>query len=207
MSVSVTYDPIFGSSTISDYLAFWATGFDTGGHGYTNTGGFNGGNGLLEGDQYAAIGSLGSDYAFVASSNASDGLHYVYDTFLHPSDNANHYLWGQLDNISLGEVLGGGWGSDFSLSNYVVTFSGLDLSAAFGAGRVGNEVHETIFGLMQGDTAPLESVLDDLFAAYGVSTDDSFDVVAAALAAGPLSMGSAETVGVPELADDLALAA
>lgn len=131
----------------------------------------------------------------------------MFNPALPASSNQNHYLYGQLDNISLGEVLGGGSGSDFSLSNYVVTFSGLDLSAAFGAGRVGNEVHETLYSLMQGNTAPLETVLDDLFAAYGVSTDDTFDVVAAALAAGPLSTSSAELIGVPELADDLALAA
>ena len=205
MSVSVTYDPIFGSSTIDDYLAFWTTGFATAGHGDSNTGGFS--NGTFSGDQYATHGANNSDYAFIADSDVSNGLNYVFDFTLPSGDNQNHYLYGQLDNVSLGEVLGGGSGSDFSLSNYVVTFSGLDLSAAFGAGRVGNEVHETIFGLMQGNTAPLESVLDDLFAAYGVSTDDTFDVVAAALAAGPLSTGSAETVGVPELADDLALAA
>lgn len=205
MSVSVTYDPIFGSSTIDDYLAFWTTGFSTAGHGESNTGGFS--NGVFGGDQYAITGANNSDYGFIADSDASNGLQYVFNPLLPAGDNQNHYLYGQLDNVSLGEVLGGGSGSDFSLSNYVVTFSGLDLSAAFGAGRVGNDVHETISGLMQGDTAPLESVLDDLFAAYGVSTDDSFDVVAAALAAGPLSTGSAETVGVPELADDLALAA
>ncbi|MGE8504989.1 MAG: heme acquisition protein HasA [Pseudomonas sp.] len=203
MSVSVTYDPIFGSSTIDDYLAFWSTGFATAGHGYSNTGGFS--NGTFSGDQYATHGANGSDYAFIADSDTS--LNYVFNPALPASSNQNHYLYGQLDNISLGEVLGGGSGSDFSLSNYVVTFSGLDLSAAFGAGRVGNEVHETLYSLMQGNTAPLETVLDDLFAAYGVSTDDTFDVVAAALSAGPLSTGSAELIGVPELADDLALAA
>lgn len=203
MSVSVTYDPIFGSSTIDDYLAFWTTGFATAGHGESNTGGFS--NGMFSGDQYATHGANGSDYAFIADSDTS--LNYVFNPLLPASSNQNHYLYGQLDNVSLGEVLGGGAGSDFTLSNYVVTFSGLDLSAAFGAGRAGNEVHETIYGLMQGNTDALESVLDDLFAAYGVSTDDSFDVVAAALSAGPLSTGSAELIGVPELAEDLALAA
>ncbi|EXF46634.1 heme acquisition protein HasAp [Pseudomonas sp. BAY1663] len=204
MSVSVTYDPIFGSSTIDDYLAFWTTGFATAGHGYSNTGGFS--NGTFDGDQYATHGS-NSDFAFIADSGTSNGLHYVWNPALPSGDNLNHYLYGEVDSVSLGEILGGGSGSDFTLANYVVTFSGLDLSAAEGAGRVGNEVHETIYGLMQGNTDALESVLDDLFAAYGVSTDDTFDVVAAALVAGPLSTDSAELIGVPELADDLALAA
>lgn len=204
MTLSVSYDAIFANSTIDDYLAFWTSGFVTAGHGYSNTGGFS--NGVFSGDQYATHGANGSDYAFIADSDTSNGLHYEFNS-LPAGDNLNHYLWGELDNVSLGEILGGGSGSDFTLSNYVVTFSGLDLSAAYGAGRVGNEVHEVVYGLMQGDTSALEAVLDDLFAAYGVSTDDTFDVVAAALADGPLSSGSAELIGVPELADDLALAA
>lgn len=205
MTLSVTYDAAFSSSSIDDYLAFWTAGFATAGHGESNTGGFS--NGSLSGDQYATHGALNSDYAFIADSNTSNGLHYVFDRGLPAGDNLNHYLWGELDNVSLGQVLGGGSGSDFTLSNYVVSFNGLDLDAALGAGRVGNEVQSVIYGLMQGNTSALEGVLDNLLAGYGVSTDDSFDVVSAALAAGPLSVASADVVGVQALAEDFALAA
>lgn len=203
MTLSVTYDAAFAGSTIDDYLAFWTTGFVTAGHGYSNTGGFS--NGTFNGDQYATHGASGSDYAFIADSNTANGLHYVFDPSKAPGDNLNHYLWGSLDNVSLGEVLGGGGGSDFSLSNYVVSFNGLDLDAALGAGRAGNEVQSVIYGLMQGNTSALESALDSLLAAYGTSTNDTFESVAAHLAAGPVN--AAEAVGVQALPEDLALAA
>ncbi|CRI59189.1 heme acquisition protein HasA [Pseudomonas sp. CCOS 191] len=203
MTLSVTYDAAFAGSTIDDYLAFWTTGFVTAGHGYSNTGGFS--NGTFNGDQYATHGASGSDYAFIADSNTANGLHYVFDPSKAPGDNLNHYLWGSLDNVSLGEVLVGGGGSDFSLSNYVVSFNGLDLDAALGAGRAGNEVQSVIYGLMQGNTSALESALDSLLAAYGTSTNDTFESVAAHLAAGPVN--AAEAVGVQALPEDLALAA
>ncbi|MDD1014479.1 heme acquisition protein HasA [Pseudomonas rubra] len=205
MTLSVTYDAAFSSSSIDDYLAFWTAGFATAGHGESNTGGFS--NGRLSGDQYATHGGQGSDYAFIADSNTSNGLHYVFDRGLPAGDNLNHYLWGELDNVSLGQVLGGGGGSDFTLNNYVVNFNGLDLDSVLGAGRAGNEVQSVIYGLMQGNTSALEGVLDNLLAGYGVSTDDSFDVVSAALAGGPLSVASADVVGVQALAEDFALAA
>lgn len=205
MTISVTYDPAFGSATVDDYLAFWSAGFVTAGHGYSNTGGFS--NGSRDGDQYATHGANGSDYAFIADSDTSNGLHYVFDPLKTPGDNLNHYLWGSLDNVSLGEVLGGGGGSDFSLSNYVVSFNGLDLDAALGAGRAGNEVQGVIYGLMQGNTSALEGVLDNLLASYGVSTDSTFDAIAAALSGGAANVAAAEAVGIQALPEDLALAA
>ena len=205
MTISVTYDPAFGSATVDDYLAFWNAGFVTAGHGYSNTGGFS--NGSRDGDQYATHGANGSDYAFIADSDTSNGLHYVFDPLKAPGDNLNHYLWGSLDNVSLGEVLGGGGGSDFSLSNYVVSFNGLDLDAALGAGRAGNEVQGVIYGLMQGNTSALEGVLDNLLASYGVSTDSTFDAIAAALSGGAANVAAAEAVGIQALPEDLALAA
>ncbi|ANC05042.1 MULTISPECIES: heme acquisition protein HasA [Pseudomonas] len=205
MTISVTYDPAFGSATVDDYLAFWSAGFVTAGHGYSNTGGFS--NGSRDGDQYATHGANGSDYAFIADSDTSNGLHYVFDPLKAPGDNLNHYLWGSLDNVSLGEVLGGGGGSDFSLSNYVVSFNGLDLDAALGAGRAGNEVQGVIYGLMQGNTSALEGVLDNLLASYGVSTDSTFDAIAAALSGGAANVAAAEAVGIQALPEDLALAA
>lgn len=203
MTLSVTYNPIFGGATIDSYLAFWTTGFKTADHGGSNTGGFS--NGTFSGDQYATHGSNGSNYAFIADSNASNGLNYVFNPSLPASSNLNHYLYGQLDNVSLGQMLGGGSGSDFTLTNYVVNFNGLDLDSVLGAGRTGNEVQSVIYGLMQGNTKPLETVLDNLLASYGVSSDSTFDAVSAALAAGPHSVAAA--VGVQALPEDLALAA
>ncbi|ROL79017.1 heme acquisition protein HasA [Pseudomonas vranovensis] len=205
MSLSVSYDAAYASYTVDDYLASWAAGFATAGHGYSNTGGFN--KGGFNGEQYATHGANGSDYAFIAGSTTTNGLHYVFSPSQPASSNLNHYLWGELDTLSLGYQLGGGNGGEFTLADDVVTFIGLDLDAALGAGRTGNDVHQTIYGLMQGNTSALEGVLDNLLAGYGVSTDDTFDAISAALASGPLSVASADVVGVQALAEDFALAA
>lgn len=206
MTLSVTYSATFANVTVDSYLNFWSTGFKTADHGAGNTGGFS--NGTFSGDQYATSGS-NSSYAFIADSDTSNGLNYVFNPVLPASSTQNHYLWGELDNVSLGQQLGGGGGSDYTLSNFVVTFQGLDLSSALGAGRVegANDVHDVIYGLMQGNTSALESVLDSLLADYGVSTDNTFADISAALAAGPVSTASAEAVGVQALPEDLALAA
>lgn len=201
MSISVTYDAaIFANYTVDEYLAEWATGFATAGHGTSNTGGFN--NGGFNGSQYATHGANGSDYAFIAGSDTANGLHYVFNPALPASSNQNHYLYGSLDNVSLGYDLSGGNGSNFALGNDVVTFSGLDLDSVLGAGRTGNEVHQVIYGLMQGNTSALEGVLDSLLASYSVSTDNTFAEITAALNA-----ASAIAVGVQAQVDDLALAA
>lgn len=200
MSLSVTFDSVFASYTIDQYLSEWATGFVTAGHGSSNTGGFN--TGTYDGSEYATHGGNGSDYAFVAGSDTANGLHYVFTPGVPASSNFNHYLWGSLDDVSLGYTLGGGQGSDFTLDQDVVSFSGLDLDSVLGAGRTGNEVHQVIYGLMQGNTTALEGVLDNLLASYGVSTDNTFADISAALAAAP-----ANAVGVQAQVDDFALAA
>lgn len=201
MSLSVSYDAaIFASYTVDQYLSEWATGFVTAGHGTSNTGGFN--NGGFNGSQYATHGTNNSDYAFIADSDTANGLHYVFNPALPASSNQNHYLYGSLDNVSLGYDLTGGNGTDFSLGNDVVTFSGLDLDAALGAGRTGNEVHQVIYGLMQGNTSALESVLDTLLATIGKSTSSTFAEITDAINA-----ASANAVGVQSHVDDLALAA
>ncbi|MFK3774051.1 MULTISPECIES: heme acquisition protein HasA [Pseudomonas] len=206
MTLSVNYAATFANVSVDSYLAFWSTSFKTADHGSSNTGGFS--NGTFSGDQYAISGS-GSSYAFIADSDTSNGLNYVFNPALPASSTQNHYLWGELDNVSLGQQLGGGGGSDYSLSNFVVTFGGLDLSSALGDGRVAgaNDVHDVIYGLMQGNTSALESVLDNLLADYGVSTNNTFADISAALAAGPVSTVSADAVGVQALPEDLALAA
>lgn len=201
MSISVTYDAaIFASYTVDQYLSEWATGFVTAGHGTTNTGGFN--NGGFNGSQYATQGTNNSDYAFIAGSDTTNGLHYVFNPALPASSNQNHYLYGSLDSVSLGYDLTGGSGTNFALGGDVVTFSGLDLDAALGAGRTGNDVHQVIFGLMQGNTSALESVLDTLLGTIGESTSSTFAEISEAIAA-----HAASAVGVQSQVDDLALAA
>lgn len=208
MTISVSYESYLGTTSLSDYLSDWALGFATAGHG---TGGNNGGfsNGTFSGDQYSAHGANNSEYAFIADSDTSNGLHYVFNPTLPASSNLNHYLWGELDNVELGTGLTGGSGSDFDLSAYKVAFNGLDLFAAEGAGRTGNEVQSVIYGLIQGNTGALESVLNDLLDDFGLSTASTFDEVSAGLAAHAAAAATTDValVGVQDVAQDWALAA
>ncbi|SED29457.1 heme-binding protein [Pseudomonas marginalis] len=206
MTISVSYDSGLGSLSVSDYLSSWAVGFNTAGHGTSNTGGFS--NGTLSGDQYSTHGANNSEYAFIADSDTGNGLHYVFNPSLPASSNLNHYLWGDLDNVQLGTGLGGGSGGDFSLSDFKVAFNGLDLSAAEGAGRAGNDVQSVIYGLMQGNTAALETVLNNLLDDFGLSTASTFDEVSAGLAAHASAVSTdVALVGVQDVAQDWALAA
>jgi heme acquisition protein HasA len=209
MTISVSYESYLGTTSLSDYLSDWALGFATAGHGTGNTGGFS--NGTFSGDQYSTHGANGSEYAFIADSDTSNGLHYVFNPTLPASSNLNHYLWGELDNVELGTGLTGGSGSDFDLSAYKVAFNGLDLFAAEGAGRTGNEVQSVIYGLMQGNTAALEGVLNELLSAIDpdLSTANTFDEISAGLAAHAASSASTDValVGVQDVAQDWALAA
>ena len=200
MSLSISYSTTYASWTVSDYLADWAGYFGDADHRTgsvedgVNTGGFYPGS--LSGTQYALT-SPSSDAGFVAEGNLA------YSLFSSPA----HTLYGNVDEISLGaKVIETSTGFDFTPGYEEVSFDGLGLSSALSQGHAGI-VHQVVYGLMVGNTSALEGVLNDLLDDYGVSTDDTFDVVAAALAAGPLSTGSAETVGVPELVDDLVLAA
>lgn len=200
MSLSITYDTTYSSWTISDYLADWAGYFGDANHrdgeveDGVNTGGFYPGS--LSGTQYA-LSSPNSDAGFIAGGSLS------YSLFSPPA----HTVYGSLDSISLGtDVDENASGFFFAPGDEEVSFDGLGLSSLLSEGHDG-VVHEIIYGLMSGDATALDTALDGLLAAYGVDTDDTFDAVAAALAAGPLSTGSAELVGVPELAEDLALAA
>ncbi|WP_339476481.1 heme acquisition protein HasA [Pseudomonas sp. RL_5y_Pfl2_69] len=209
MTISINYSSFVGSDSIGDVLSDWAQGFKTAGHGLSNTGGFNSGGRAQDGEQYATHGANNSDYAFIAGSDTSNGLHYVYDPKVSAGDNMNHYLWGELDSVSLGEVLTGGSGSAFGLGDYTVSFNGLDLSAASDAGRAGNAVQDVIYGLMKGDVLGLEGVLNNLLSGFGLSTDSTFDQLAAAGLAhadAPLA-ADISLVGVQEVAQDWALAA
>ena len=209
MTISINYSSFVGSDSISDVLSEWALGFKTAGHGLSNTGGFNSGVSAQDGEQYATHGANKSDYAFIAGSDTNNGLHYVYDPKVSAGDNMNHYLWGELDSVSLGEVLTGGSGSAFGLGDYTVSFNGLDLSAASDAGRAGNAVQDVIYGLMKGDVSGLEGVLNNLLSGFGLSTDSTFDQLAAAGLAhadAPLA-ADISLIGVLDVAQDWALAA
>ncbi|MGR2710257.1 heme-binding protein [Pseudomonas sp. IB20] len=207
MTISVNYDSAAGSTSLADYLGVWSLGFNTAGHGTGNTGGFNTGAREMNGEQYATHGANGSEYAYIAESDATNGLHYVYDRTLPAGDNMNHYLWGQLDNVQLGEGLTGGAGSEFNLSDYKVSFNGLDLESLVGAGRVGNEVQSVIYGLMQGNTTALESVLNNLLDDFGLSTASTFDQLAAAGLGHATPSADVALVGVQDVAQDWAFAA
>lgn len=209
MTISVTYNSAAGAITVSDVLTEWATGFKTAGHGAGNTGGFNTGGRAMSGEQYATHGGNSSEYAFIAGSDAAKGLNYEFNPKLSAGDNMNHFLWGSLDNVQLGEVLGGGKGSDFTLGDYTASFNGLDLSAASDAGRAGNAVQDVIYGLMKGDVSGLEGVLNNLLSEFNLSVDSTFDQLAAAGLAhadAPLA-ADISLVGVQEVAQDWALAA
>ena len=142
MTISVTYNSLYGDISVKDVLSEWSTGFRTADHGAAHTGGFNTGGREMSGEQYATQGANGSTYAFVAESDTDNGLNYVFNPKLSAGDNMNHFLWGNLDNVQLGNYLGGGQGSDFTLGDYTVSFNGLDLSAASDAGRAGNAVQD-----------------------------------------------------------------
>ncbi|WP_455922177.1 heme acquisition protein HasA [Pseudomonas putida] len=191
MSISVSYKPELGASKISDYLQGWEAGFVTAGHGAGATGGFNTSSMILPpttGDQYATA-SKTSNYAMIAESDTADGLNYVFKMFGAESPNMNHYLWGDLDNVQLGQKLSGGKGVDFTLAENNVSFNGLNLSAPDGAGREGNPVQEVVYGLMKGNPDPLEATLNKLLAEYNLSTAATFDQVAAAApVAAPVAM-------------------
>ncbi|MGO3542139.1 MAG: heme acquisition protein HasA [Pseudomonas helleri] len=209
MTISVTYNSVYGDISVKEVLSAWSAGFKTAGHGESNTGGFNTGARSYDGEQYATHGANGSDYAFIAESNASNGLHYVYNPDLPASSNQNHFLWGQLDNVKLGEVLTGGSGSPFGFDDYTVSFNGLDLSAASDAGRAGNAVQDVIYGLMRGNVAGLEGVLNTLLSEFNLSTDSTFDQLAAAGLAHADTAFAADIglVGVQDAAQDWALTA
>ncbi|MEK1943439.1 MAG: heme acquisition protein HasA [Pseudomonas sp.] len=200
MSLSITYDTTYASWTIADYLADWAGYFGDADHRIgevedgVNTGGFYPGS--LSGTQYA-LSSPNSDAGFIAGGSLT------YSLFSPPA----HTVYGSLDSISLGtDVAENTSGFYFAPGDQEVSFNGLGLSSALSEGHDG-VVHEVIYGLMSGDATALDSALDTILAAYGVDTDDTFDVVAAALAAGPLSVSPAEAVGVQAPAEDFALAA
>lgn len=202
MSLSITYSTTYASWTVADYLADWAGYFGDANHrigeveeGGPNTGGFYPGS--LSGTQYS-LSSQESDAGFIAGGTLQ------YSLFSPPA----HTVYGSLDSISLGTdvTYSATSGFGFAPGEEEVSFDGLGLSSLLSEGHAG-VVHQVIYGLMSGDATALDTALDGILAAYGVDTDDTFDVVAAALTSGPLSVSPAEAVGVQTPVEDFALAA
>lgn len=142
MSISYTYDEAYFPDTFSTgTLEFLLTEFQKEGAGGEhsddnpggiNTGGFftNGVNSGLAGDTYAMANNDG-DFAF----SATGSLSYNF---------ADHALTGTLTGLTLGAGLNNG-----EVINDFITFTFDDPIVASHNGR-GNEVHDIIWGLMNG---------------------------------------------------------
>ncbi|SDJ68655.1 heme acquisition protein HasA [Billgrantia gudaonensis] len=184
MAFDITYDAQYESWTLADYLDSWSFNFNNSNHGSSNTGGFNSGG--LSGEEYAISGANNS-YAFIAGSDTTDGLAY---------DINNHVLSGELDNVQFGHGLNGPSGGSFGLTDWELSIDGLDAS---GSGA-GNDVHDIVWGLMNGDTSELE----DYIVSESLLTQSEFDTAEL----GDLFPLPASATGVQETSDlDVALAA
>ncbi|WP_253445237.1 heme acquisition protein HasA [Halomonas sp. Y3] len=184
MSFNITYDAQFADWSLADYLAEWSFDFQNSDHGDSNTGGFNSGG--LSGEEYAITGS-GNDFAFIAGSDTTNGLQY---------DLGAHVLSGDLDSVQFGYGLTGPTGGAFGLSDWALGIEGLDAS---GSGA-GNDVHEIVWGLMNGNIGELE----DYIVSEGLLTQSEFDTAQL----GDLFPAPASATGVQEFSDlDVALAA
>ena len=143
MSISYTYDetwfPIdFTSGTLESLLLEFQESGAPGEHddsnpGGINTGGFytNGFNSGLAGDTYA-MANAGGDFAFSATGTLSYNF-------------ADHALTGTLESVTLGSFLN----DDGTVTNDFITFTFDDPIVASHDDR-GNEVHDIIWGLMNG---------------------------------------------------------
>lgn len=184
MSFDINYDAQYESWTLEDYLDSWSFNFNNSNHGSSNTGGFNSGG--LSGEEYAISGASNS-YAFIAGSDTTDGL--VYDI-------NSHVLSGELDSVQFGYDLTGPTGGSFNLDNWELDIEGLDAS---GSGA-GNDVHDIVWGLMNGDTSELE----DYIISESLLTQSEFENAEL----GDLFPLPASATGVQETSDfDVALAA
>lgn len=144
MSISYTYDEnnfpelfVPGSSLESLLLEFEESGAP-GEHSNDNPGGINEGgfftNGVgsgLAGDTYAMANNEGA-FAFSATGNLSYNF-------------ADHALTGTLESVTLGSFLN----QDGTVTNDFITFTFDDPIVSSHDGR-GNEVHDIIWGLMNG---------------------------------------------------------
>lgn len=145
MAISITHDKATNTGG-DDYLTWWENEFDSGNH-PSNTGGFY--PGTLSGEQYAmSSGAQGSTAGFIASGDLD------YTLFSVPT----HTVYGDLDDIEFGDQIVGGSSTAYSFdTGPELSIDGLDLSSGAVAD---NQIHEIVYGLMQGDAAELENFLN-----------------------------------------------
>lgn len=108
-----------------------------------NKGGFFGGN-AFNGTDYGYVSKTVANYAFVASGD----LHYFFPPYSgHAGDGPTaHTVWGSLDSITLG----GGLDGAGHVVDPLITFTfDQPIEGDVADGR-GNEVHDIVWGLMNG---------------------------------------------------------
>lgn len=158
MAITITHDQATNTGG-QDYLTWWEGEFVTGNH-PDNVGGFYPGS--LSGEQYAMSSGVENHTAgFIASGD-------LYYTLFSPPA---HTLYGDLDTLEFGDQIEGGDSEPYSFSSGPeLTVDGLDLSSGAVAN---NQIHEIVYGLMQGDATELENFLntEDL-TVNGSSGDD-----------------------------------
>ncbi|AKP92178.1 MULTISPECIES: heme acquisition protein HasA [Achromobacter] len=124
-------------------LAFQSTGVEGEHTNMPNSGGFFGGN-MFNGTEYAYTSKAVPNYAFVAEGN----IHYFFPPFSgHAGDGPTaHTVWGELDSITLGAGVDKAGHMVDPLITF--TFDG-PIFGDVAEGR-GNDVHDIIWGLMNG---------------------------------------------------------
>ncbi len=146
----------------SSYLDDYAANFSQGYWGFFN----DPGAGAFKGSEYAFSESTSTSTP-IGSGNQSVIVDAGSGTFEY---NINtHVLEGQVDSVTFGDGLSYNSGSDSFSSAADVEISGLGLS---GTGS-GNEVHDFVYDLMQGNTTELENELDNGVTYLSSTGDDT----------------------------------
>lgn len=193
------------ATTLQGYLDYYEYTFSLEDH--SSSGGFNSTSFTpdfqMYGTQYAnETEAVGYTSAFVAEAAAGENLYYSF--FTAPT----HTLYGELDSLDFGASLSkvsNQWGLDTSFLDITglseIINDGLNADGSIIAGNStytsGNDVHNIVWGLLNGETDALAAVLDDYFDLDATLNASGGDVVA-----------SSSVVGVAEISEsDLALAA
>ncbi|MFP9229661.1 heme acquisition protein HasA [Pectobacterium cacticida] len=176
MSFSITYSPAFIDANISNYLTTWSGQFGDVNHtlgnvNNNNTGGFYGGETFIDGTQYAITSTANNVSALIAEGDLT------YTLFAEPA----HTLYGSLDSLTFGNGLKGGTatGTEYSLTDTQVAFSGLDITSGTSEGQSG-EVHQVVYGLMGGTVQSLLDSLESIFSNLN-APNNAFDASFSAL--------------------------
>lgn len=197
MTIAISYIADYGSWSVSSYLADWSDFFSGAVHGSAASGNGVFSPGVFSGTQYG-VKSTETTGSYIATGD----LHY--GEFNYP----DYSVFGSLDSVVLGSDLQGIASTGFT-QDAEVGFSQLGLQS-LAAERGAGVVNQVVEGLTRGDSMALQSVLEALFKAVdpGLSLNSTFDELAAAGLA-HVTAGAADVglVGVPQGAQDWALAA